>query len=50
MIKELDDQDKSPHVNISETGEEVQEKGPAFDDDLDLMLTMSKLRRVTTYQ
>jgi hypothetical protein len=35
MINELDDQDESPHANMSETGEEAQDKGPAFDNDLD---------------
>jgi hypothetical protein len=34
MIKELDDQDESPHVNMSETKEEVQDKSLAFDNDL----------------
>jgi hypothetical protein len=34
MIEELDDQDKSPHLNMSETGEEVQDESLAFDDDL----------------
>jgi hypothetical protein len=33
MIEELDDQDESPHVNMSETREEVQDEGLAFDDD-----------------
>jgi hypothetical protein len=35
MIEELDDQDESPHENTSETGEEVQEKSLALDNDLD---------------
>jgi hypothetical protein len=35
MIKELDDQDEAPHVNVNETEEEVQEEYLAFDDDLD---------------
>jgi hypothetical protein len=34
MIKELDYQDESPHVNMSETKEEVQDKSLAFDNDL----------------
>jgi hypothetical protein len=34
MIEELDDQDEFPQVNMSETGEEVQDNSPAFDDDL----------------
>jgi hypothetical protein len=34
MIKEPDDQDESPHVNMSETKEEVQDKSLAFDNDL----------------
>jgi hypothetical protein len=34
MIEELDDQDKSPHVDMSETGEEVQDTSLAFDDNL----------------
>jgi hypothetical protein len=35
MIEELDDQDEFPHVNMSETGEEVQDNSLAFDNDLD---------------
>jgi hypothetical protein len=35
MTKEIDDQDKSPHVNMRKTGEEAQEKCPVFDDNLD---------------
>jgi hypothetical protein len=34
MIEELDDQDESPHVNMSKTGEEVQDESPVFDNDL----------------
>jgi hypothetical protein len=34
MVDEIDDQDESPHVNMSETREEVQDNSPAFDDDL----------------
>jgi hypothetical protein len=30
-----EDEDESPHVNMDETDEEVQDTGPAFDDDLD---------------
>jgi hypothetical protein len=30
-----EDEDESPHVNTEETDEEVQDLGPAFDDDLD---------------
>jgi hypothetical protein len=33
MVEE--DEDESPHVNMDETDEEVQNTGPAFDDDLD---------------
>jgi hypothetical protein len=33
MLEE--DENKSPHVNLDETGEEVQDMCPAFDDDLD---------------
>jgi hypothetical protein len=33
MVEE--DEDKSPHVNMDETDEEVQDTCPAFDDDLD---------------
>jgi hypothetical protein len=29
------DEDESPHMNTDETEEEVQDTGPAFDDDLD---------------
>jgi hypothetical protein len=29
-----EDKDESPHVNTEETDEEVQDLGPAFDDDL----------------
>jgi hypothetical protein len=36
LIKDLDDQDKSTHKNTGETDEEVQDLGPAFDNDLDL--------------
>jgi hypothetical protein len=35
MIKELDNQDESPHENTSETGEEAQEDSPAFNNNLD---------------
>jgi hypothetical protein len=37
MINKLDNQDGSPHMhmNISETGEEAQDKGLALDDDLE---------------
>jgi hypothetical protein len=31
MIKELDNQDKSPHVNISETGEVSGDTGGSAD-------------------
>jgi hypothetical protein len=34
MIEELDNQDKSPHVNMGETGEEVGNESLAFDDNL----------------
>jgi hypothetical protein len=34
MIEDLGNQDESPHVNMSETGEEVQDNSPAFDNDL----------------
>jgi hypothetical protein len=34
MIEELDDQDESPYMNMSETGEEVQDESLAFDDNL----------------
>jgi hypothetical protein len=34
MIAE-EDKDESPHVDTDETDEEVQDTGPAFDDDLD---------------
>jgi hypothetical protein len=47
MINKLDDQDKSPHVDMSETGEEVQGKVWPLTTTLILMLTTSKLRRVT---
>jgi hypothetical protein len=30
-----EDEDESPHMNMDETDEEVQDIGPAFDDDLD---------------
>jgi hypothetical protein len=30
-----EDEDESPHVNTEETDEEVQDLGPAFDNDLD---------------
>jgi hypothetical protein len=30
-----EDEDESPHMDIDETDEEVQNTGPAFDDDLD---------------
>jgi hypothetical protein len=30
-----EDKDESPHVNMEETDEEVQDLGPALDDDLD---------------
>jgi hypothetical protein len=30
-----EDKDESPHVNTDKTDEEVQDTGPAFDDDLD---------------
>jgi hypothetical protein len=30
-----EDEDESPHVNMEETDEEVQDLCPAFDDDLD---------------
>jgi hypothetical protein len=30
-----EDEDESPHVNADKTDEEVQDTGPAFDDDLD---------------
>jgi hypothetical protein len=30
-----EDEDESPHVNTDETDEEVQDTGPAFDDDLE---------------
>jgi hypothetical protein len=33
MVEE--DEDESPHVNMDETDEEVQDIGLAFDDDLD---------------
>jgi hypothetical protein len=33
MVEE--DEDESPHVNADETDEEVQDTGPALDDDLD---------------
>jgi hypothetical protein len=33
MVEE--DKDEFPHVNMDETDEEVQDTGPAFDDDLD---------------
>jgi hypothetical protein len=33
MVEEVEDE--SPHVNIDETDEEVQDRGLAFDDDLD---------------
>jgi hypothetical protein len=33
MVEE--DEDESPHVNMDETDEEVQETGPTFDNDLD---------------
>jgi hypothetical protein len=32
----VDDQDESTHKNTGETGEEVQDLGPAFKDDLDV--------------
>jgi hypothetical protein len=35
MIEELDNQDKSPHENMSETEEEVQGESLTFDNDLD---------------
>jgi hypothetical protein len=34
-IAEEVDEDESPHVNTDETDEEVQDIGPAFDNDLD---------------
>jgi hypothetical protein len=43
MIKELDDQDKSPHVNMSVTREEVQDESPAFDDDLNFDIDNIKI-------
>jgi hypothetical protein len=30
-----EDEDESPHMDMDETDEEVQDTGPAFDDDLD---------------
>jgi hypothetical protein len=30
-----EDEDESPHMDTDETDEEVQDTGPAFDDDLD---------------
>jgi hypothetical protein len=30
-----EDEDESPHMDMDETDEEVQDIGPAFDDDLD---------------
>jgi hypothetical protein len=33
MVEE--DEDESPYMNMDETDEEVQDTGPAFDDDLD---------------
>jgi hypothetical protein len=30
-----EDKDESPHMNMEKTDEEVQDTGPAFDDDLD---------------
>jgi hypothetical protein len=47
MIKELDDQDESPHVNMSETGEEAQDEYLIFDNNLDFDTDNIKLRRVT---
>jgi hypothetical protein len=45
MIEELHDQDKSPHVNMSETGEEVQDKSPTFDDDLNFNADNIKIEK-----
>jgi hypothetical protein len=30
-----EDEDESPHMDMDETDEEVQDTGPALDDDLD---------------
>jgi hypothetical protein len=36
LVEDEDDQDKSTHKNTGETGEEVQDLGPAFVDNLNL--------------
>jgi hypothetical protein len=36
LVEEIDDLDKSTHKNTGKTGEEAQDLGLAFDDDLDL--------------
>jgi hypothetical protein len=36
LVEDIEDKDKSTHRNMGETDEEVQDLGPAFDNDLDL--------------
>jgi hypothetical protein len=40
MIKELDDQDESPHVSMSETKEKMQDECPTFNEEGDCIFVV----------